>query len=477
VTFDRIGAEGVRFANAWSATNVTVPSHTSIFLSQPLARHGVVSNRATVGSRDETIQDVFRAAGYRTAGFVSAYHLGPRMLFGALLPRLDPFDAPEEAARPRRAADTVDRTLAWLRGACRERAFAWIHIWDPHMPYAPPPPFDRTYYTGDPRDPRHTSLTGVEFEWVLHDVTGLRARLAAHAPVMRMLKRRLGVGSRAARRLILSPDALRRAAPDPATFEDLDAAVRPVYLHLHRTLPFSRHFAGFLNGVRDLEYPRALYAGEVSYVDRELGRLLDTLGEWRLRDRLVVVLTADHGEGLGDHGIYFNHVGLWEPMLRVPLILWAPARLTAGVRTEPVSGLDVAPTLLRLAKLSVPAHMEGRDLLAHDVDARPIVAETAERSQITIVDGDWKLVRTLDDFFVTSAFNGRKGDVELYDLAHDPDERRNLATMRPERLADLSARLDAWLTAHGRDPNAGGDTSPPVPPAVRERLRALGYAD
>ncbi len=474
---DQLGAEGVRFTRVWSAANATVPSHVSLFTSQPLARHGVVSNQPKRVPVVRTVHDVFRDAGYRTAAFVSAYHVGPHMLFGALLDHLERFDGPEQATKPWRAEETVDRTLDWMRGACHGRAFAWVHLWDPHMPYAPPPPFDRAYYRGDPRDPRYSSLVDVEFDWVLHDMTHIRDRLAAHPAVMRAVKDRLHVSSRQSRSLILHPDALQRAAPDRATFEDLFARTSPVVTSLQRSLPFDRNFAHFLTGVRDVEYPRALYAGEASYVDQELGRLVDTLTSWGLRDRMVVVATADHGEGLGDHRIYFNHIGLWEPMLRVPLIVWAPGRLAPKVDDRPASGLDVAPTLLRAVGLEVPPSMEGRDVLTGDAPRRPLVAESVERWQTALVDDDWKIVRTATGFYVTSAFHRDAGDVELYDLAHDPDEGTNLAASEPARLADMQARLDAWLAAQA----AAGDGTParplPTSPADRARLRALGYIE
>lgn len=191
----------------------------------------------------------------------------------------------------------------------------------------------------------------------------------------------------------------------------------------------------------------------------------------------MVVVTADHGEGLGDHGIYFNHIGLWEPMLRVPLIVWAPGRLAPKVDDRPASGLDVAPTLLRAVGLEIPASMEGRDVLATDVPRRPLVAESIERWQTTLVDDDWKIVRTATGFYVTSAFHREAGDVELYDLARDPDERTNLAASEPVRLAGMQARLDAWLAAHAAA--VDGMPSRPVPsvPGDRPRLRALGYVE
>jgi arylsulfatase A-like enzyme len=433
----------------------------------------VLSNHAQTAPDLVTIQDVFRERGYRSAAFVSAYHLGPRMALGSVLDQLERYEAPRRVSKPWRAGETVDRTLKWMRGACRDRMFVWVHLWDPHMPYAPPSPFDRAYYHGDPRDPRHTSLERAELDWILYDLRGLRAHLAEHASAVRALKSRLHVSSRQSRALLLYPDALRRAAPDRTTFEELHAQTRPVRAHLRRTLPFHARFAAFLAGVRDVEYPRALYAGEVSYVDQELGRLVDTLTSWGLRDRLVLVVTADHGEGLGDHGIYFNHVGLWEEMVRVPFIVWAPGRLAPRVRDQPTIGLDVAPTLLRLLGIDVPPSMEGRDVLASEVPAHPLVAETVHRSQVALLHDDWKIVRTLTGFHVTEAFHRETGDIELYDLARDPEERTNLAATEPERLADMQARLDAWLATHALPPRPAATVSP----ADRERLRALGYVE
>src|SRR5206468_8311189 len=106
------------------------------------------------------------------------------------------------------------------------------------------------------------------------------------------------------------------------------------------------------------------YAGEVSYVDEQIGRLRRGLEDLGLTGRTILVVTADHGESLGEHGIYFDHFGLHDPNLRVPLIVWAPGRVPAARRSDTVRGLDVAPTILRLANLPVPPAMHGSDLLA-----------------------------------------------------------------------------------------------------------------
>jgi arylsulfatase A-like enzyme len=212
----------------------------------------------------------------------------------------------------------------------------------------------------------------------------------------------------------------------------------------------------------------------VSYVDGELGRLVSTLEGWGLRDRLVVVVTADHGEGHGEHAIHYNHIGLWEEMARVPLVVWAPGRVATAVRDDLTSGLDVAPTLLRLLKLDVPPSMEGHDLLAGAPPRRDVIVETLLDFQVALVAGDWKLVRTLRDYYATTRFHREAGDVELYDLAHDPGERSNVAATEPERAATMGAALDAWQAAHG----VRGDVPVlVVPPTARQRLRALGYVE
>src|SRR5262249_17771816 len=152
-----------------------------------------------------------------------------------------------------------------------------------------------------------------------------------------------------------------------------------------------------------------------------LGRLVATLDAWGLRDRVIMVVTGDHGEGLGEHAVYCNHFGVFEEIVRVPLIVWAPGRVAPGVRDDVAGGLDVAPTLLALAAVDVPSSMEGHDLLVGPTRA-PVVSEAILGMQIALRDGDWKIVRTLREYYVTTSFHRQAGTTELYDLASDPHE-------------------------------------------------------
>ena len=105
------------------------------------------------------------------------------------------------------------------------------------------------------------------------------------------------------------------------------------------------------------------YDGEVRYADAQIARVLAWLDAHALRDRTLVVVAGDHGEGLGDHGERTHGMLLYDSTLRVPLIVSMPG-VAAAKRDDAVSLADIAPTMLRAAGVAVPAAMKGRDLLA-----------------------------------------------------------------------------------------------------------------
>lgn len=464
---DRLATEGALFEHCVSQTNVTVPSHLTLLSSLPLGEHGVFGNEQTRAPRPVTVlPDLFRQAGYRAAGFVSAVHLGPKGPLGSLLGSLERWEAPP--GNVLRAAETNDRAFRWLRQTCREPFFLWMHYWDPHMPYEPPPPFTRAYYQGDPRDAGSTGMEPVRLKWFFYDVRDIRPALAARARDVRAIKRQLDVRTRDVQELVLHPELL--SGSDNGT--PLRPRVLALAAFLRGRLPYRRHLADFLTGVRDVRFPLAEYAGEVSYVDQEIGRLRAEIEALAIADRTILLVVADHGEALGEHGIYFDHLGLHDPVLHVPLIIWAPARVAPTRRGERVSTLDVAPTLLRLAGLDVAPGMRGRDLFGALRPDEPFIAESSKRLQATIRDGRWKLIRTLKSFHYFDTFARDSGATELYDLTADPGEQRNIVTDEPVVAADLAARLDAWLAAR---PAADGDQPSVLSAERREQLRALGY--
>jgi arylsulfatase A-like enzyme len=462
---DRLAAEGAVFLRTYSQTHVTVPSHLSIMSSLPLARHGALTNSSKPPRPVPGLLPTdFRDAGYRTAAFVSARHLGRGGPLGvALGPTFDVYRSAAEWYEPIPADKTTERFTRWLHDSCRAPFFAWVHYWDPHMPYAPPAPFDTMYYRDDPRATRHESLVGVRYGWPLYDTDRLPAALRHLPGETRALKRELGVSGRALPALLLSPF-------EPGRPPGLEQRLVALGRRARGLLPLRPKHAAWLAGIRDAAYPRALYAGEVSYVDRALGHVVAELERLDLARRTIVVVVGDHGESLGEHGVYFDHYGLTEPCVRVPLVVWAPGRVAPARRGELAGGIDVAPTILRLAGLPVPQTMQGRDLFDGAKTAGPAFAESDGMKQIMIVEGRWKLVRTLRAFHYVDDFAREPGTVELYDLDADPAERVDLARREPAVAARLVATLDAWHEAAMRD-------APAAAPERVEGLRALGYVE
>ncbi len=195
-------------------------------------------------------------------------------------------------------------------------------------------------------------------------------------------------------------------------------------------------------GVTDSAFVDALYAGALNYLDDQVERLLGELQAQGLEERTLVVLMADHGESLTEHGIYYDHHGLYDCCLHVPLILRWPGRIEAGMRRDELAQhFDLAPTLLGAAGLEVPAAMEGRNLLAADreVPDQLVSAENTWQSK-------WSL-RTAGHKLILARRPDHYGNPprELYDLQADPGETCNLAEDQPGLCRDLEQELEGLI--------------------------------
>ena len=187
-----------------------------------------------------------------------------------------------------------------------------------------------------------------------------------------------------------------------------------------------------------------LYDGTIAYTDAQLGRLFDALKQRRLYDDAMIVVTADHGEEFWEHGSFFHGQSLYDELLRVPLLIKFPSSWNAGVEvTAAVSTLDLLPTVAEVmgaaAGIRADASWQGRSLvpLAGGLrgDARVLSAtvgraESGSAPRHAVFDARSKLI--------VNVFDGSR---ELYDLARDPRERRNLLTGGAEPAAEPPAGL------------------------------------
>lgn len=209
---------------------------------------------------------------------------------------------------------------------------------------------------------------------------------------------------------------------------------------------------------------RLPYDGEVAFADEIVGKLLAELKRLGLYDRAAIVLTSDHGDGLGEHGEEGHGVLLYRSTLHVPLLLKLPGQKLAGAKVAtPVQLSDIAPTLLTLAGAPQSAAFTGRDLVALAESApedRSIYAET----YYTRLYFGWSELRALIDsrhqYIDSSA-------PELYDLAADPGQLRNVLAEKKREAAQLRDQLAAIPPQF--DPPGTFDLE------VRKKLESLGY--
>ncbi len=213
------------------------------------------------------------------------------------------------------------------------------------------------------------------------------------------------------------------------------------------------------------------YDGDIAYWDAELGKLIAHIQARGWADDTVVVVTADHGESLGDHGRTFCHGSLYEHDLHVPMAMWGPGRVPAGVRVSAnTSHVDVLPTLLDYAGLPVPAGLNGASMRGMttqrpgDIPGNIAVVGRGENMRWAVRGGDVKLL--LD----------RSGELlSAFDLSTDPNETRDLVGTASKEVRALWRSTQAWLTKGSwRGDKARTQT---LDDEDVERMRALGYIE
>ncbi|HCL29078.1 MAG TPA: sulfatase [Candidatus Latescibacteria bacterium] len=213
--------------------------------------------------------------------------------------------------------------------------------------------------------------------------------------------------------------------------------------------PFCDFFADWMPpGITDADYVTAQYDGAVAYMDAAIQRLLTRIDELGLSDDTLVVLNGDHGETLYEHDCWFDHHGMYENTLHVPLILRLPGKLPAGHRVSGTSlHQDLVPTMLQLmgVKPRQKIDFDGTSLLPL-VDGK----KASNYSDFYITEctwmrkhgwrtPEWKLIVALEPDFHF------KPEVELYNLVQDPLELKNLANKEKGVTAALRERLQNWV--------------------------------
>ncbi|HEY3319387.1 MAG TPA: sulfatase [Planctomycetota bacterium] len=396
---DRLASQGVLCTRMLAPGIPTHPSFTTLFTGQHPIRHGVVAQGGTQLLSDDTptLPQLFLEKGYATASFDNLPSGKPYFARG--------FEMQIDSSKRRGCGLMVTceeinaRLLPFLKSSCEsgEPFFAFVHYWDPHTPYWASPRYRSLFYEGDPFDPTKS--------------------------LEPLYKHPLGKQWR--------ETWFNRVLED--TGRDAKAAIT------------------------DPDYVAALYDQEIRCVDDGVGVALEVLDETKLAENTLVLLLADHGESMTEHGIYFDHHGLYSETLHVPLIARLPSQLPAGRRVDAlIQHSDVLPTLCEAAGLKKPENLDGRTawglLTGQRADealaTRLVSAECSWQKKWLLRDEHYHFIQALEADWYGNPLR------ELYDLRNDPRQRRNIAEEQPEIVRELERELAGWisdrLTACGR---------------------------
>jgi arylsulfatase A-like enzyme len=218
--------------------------------------------------------------------------------------------------------------------------------------------------------------------------------------------------------------------------------------------PFRDFFASWMPpGISDKDYVIAQYDGSIAYMDAGIQTIFTALETHGILDDTIVALNGDHGETLYDHDCYFDHHGIYDVTLHVPLIIRYPAKVPAGRR---VAGYnqhkELIPTLLDLAGIDASGiQFEGKSLMpmvrgeVASYDSEFYITECTWMRKHGWRTPEWKLIVALEPDFHF------KPPVELYNLVQDPEENVNLAESEPEVVALLRHRMEQWIAKREKE--------------------------
>ncbi len=364
-TIDSLAANGVLFDKAVTQAPLTLPSHASMFTgTNPNVHHVRDTGGFTLQPSSITLAKILQKHGWNTAAFVSAFVFKRDIGFDQGFSVYDdqmPGGAGGESAT-RNAGVTVDHALAWLNNQASQPYFVWLHLYDAHQPYVPPP---------------------AEFQ---------------------------------------------------------------------------------------RQYPHDTYDAEIAYMDQQLGRFLKAVKQKSPPQKTLIVLLADHGESLGDHGEYQHGIFLYDSTVRIAWVMDGPG-VPAGVRVQQQARtVDVLPTILDLVGGNGPSVVQGTSLVPAFY-GKPVATEYSyEETMYPKFTMNWAALRgihTADWMYV------RAPKPELYDLKSDPGELNNVIDAHPKEYRELEKQLKLLTQVGGN----GSDTvvSQQMDQQTLERLKSLGY--
>lgn len=447
-------AAGARvFDDALSTAGYTLPSHASMFTGLLPSEHCTNNDHQRLEDRFVTLAELLHSAGYRTFLFSANPQIseGPRRNFA------QGFEVAEHPWSPR----WRDRALALVRAKLAP---------EDHSSELR----ERLDARGDSQASAWTIKAAGELaqEALLGWLDSIGPERPWFAFVNYMEAHRPLIPPRRYRELFMTPEQVERSY-------QVDRSWLAMWEYTFGLREYS---------AEDLELTRATYDAAVRQLDDLFGDLLAGLDAAGYLENTVVVLTADHGEHLGEQHMLDHQYSIFQPLLRVPLVIYAPGRVEPGRDARPASNFDLFPTLLELTGVAPPPglHSRARSLLG-PVSERLRFAEEPAVFKVGIASvkrehpgwDPWRFQRRLRALVADhlKLLWASDDSAALYDLADDPLESRDLAARDPATTEHMRHLLSVYYGGLDRCDLRGSDAPAQLSPEERHMLETLGYLD
>jgi arylsulfatase A-like enzyme len=390
-SLDQLAEESLLFSNYMTVVPTTLPSHTSLFTGTYPHKHGTPQNGFIVNSKNLLLTEILKSAGFITAGFIGSFALDSRFYFSQGFDHYDEsyekFVGTERRTQNERSAQSVtDATIGYLeKRAVPSNLFLFVHYFDPHKPFDPPPPYNNLYHIEE------TGKTG-------------NSTLAHYSCESTLSKEKWELSKQAA----------------------------------------------------------ISYAGEITYMDHHIGRLINYLKKRGILDNALLVVTSDHGENFWEHMPYFHHgTATYQTTMHGVCLIRLPDQNRGGTTIKQLtSSIDITPTVLNYLNLPVPDGIDGTIVsltttMENSDDHTLYGQATLTRPwKVPEVTTGWphtnkaRCIRKGNFKYIQTPFAGTE---EFYDLSRDPFEQHNLLKSPTPEITiaakELKAKLELWATS------------------------------
>ncbi|HET7324158.1 MAG TPA: sulfatase, partial [Halococcus sp.] len=454
---DRLAEEGTEYTQAFSSAPWTLPSHASLFTGTYSSKHGAHAGHKRLDDSLPTLAEAFQSNGYETVAVSNNTWISEEFGFA-------------------RGFDTVYKTWQYVqtdtdlgeiartkRGTEMVRALAARLVEGNPAVNVANAVYGQFFRKRNDDGARRTN------EW-LRNWLGDRTRDDPFFLFVNYLEPHLEYRPQKA--------LAEQCLPDGVTYDEAMDVPQDAWEYIAGD--------GSLSD-RELEILRALYRAEITYLDGRIGELrehIEAAGEF---ENTVFVVTSDHGENIGDHGMMDHQYCLYDTLLHVPLVVHG-AGFEDGRVDDLVQLTDLAPTLLDTADIDAPemrdgfqgqsfhpeAKIESRaHAIAEYMAPQPSMEALREEvgplsDDVTRLDRSLRTIRTDEEKLI----RGSDGTREFYELRNDPDESKNLAAEKSERVTALETVLADWLDSFEHT-DASGSVS--MSASTQARLEDLGY--